>query len=114
MDDRLFVVRSSVLPEALRKTALAKELLAQGQARTVNEAVQRAGISRSAFYKYKDGIFPYNPSAEKKLVTLSLLLSHQTGVLSRVINAVTELGGNIITINQNIPVRGIANVSITV
>lgn len=113
MTDKLFLVSSSVLPEALLKTALAKELLAQGKARTVNEAVQLVGISRSTFYKYKDGIYPYTPPAEKRLISLSLLLSHQAGVLSRVINAITEFGGNIITINQNIPVRGVANVSIT-
>lgn len=114
MADKLYLVRSSVLPEALLKTAQAKELLSKGKARTVNEAVELVGISRSAFYKYRDGIYPYSPTAKQELINLSLLLSHQTGVLSRVINSITELGGNIITINQNIPVRGIANVSITV
>ncbi|HHW07368.1 MAG TPA: ACT domain-containing protein [Clostridia bacterium] len=113
MTDQLFLVKSSALPEALLRTAQAKELLAQGKARTVNEAVRLVGISRSAFYKYKDGIYPYTPPAERKLVGLSLLLNHQTGVLSRVISTITELGGNIVTINQNIPVRGVANVSIT-
>lgn len=114
MADKLYIVRSTVLPEALLKTAQAKEILSKGKARTVNEAVELVGISRSAFYKYRDGIYPYTPAAKQELVNLSLLLSHQTGVLSRVINSITELGGNIITINQNIPVRGIANVSITV
>ncbi|NLL19521.1 MAG: ACT domain-containing protein [Clostridia bacterium] len=114
MSDRLYLVSAAVLPEAVLKTAQAKELLARGEVRTVNEAVERTGISRSTFYKYRDGIFAYPHYSEQQMVTLSLLLNHQAGVLLRVINSVTELGGNIVTINQNIPVQGIANVSITI
>lgn len=114
MSDKLYLVSAAILPEAILKTAEAKELLAKGEARTVNEAVERTGISRSTFYKYRDGIFPYPHHSEQQMVTLSLLLNHQAGVLLRVINSLTNLGGNIITINQNIPVQGVANVSITI
>lgn len=114
MTEELFLISASVLPKVILKTAKAKELLDRGEARTINEAVEQVGISRSAFYKYKDSIFPFSKIMEQKLITLSLLLCHQAGVLSRVINSVTELGGNILTINQNIPVRGTANVSITI
>lgn len=114
MSDRLYLVNAAILPEAVLKTAHAKELLARGEARTVNEAVERVGISRSTFYKYRDGIFAYPYYSEQQMVTLSLLLNHQAGVLLRVINLLTDLGGNIVTINQNIPVQGIANVSITI
>lgn len=114
MAEKLFLVSSSVLPVALLKTAEAKELLARKEARTVNEAVNKVGISRSAFYKYKDGIFPFPKGSQQHSITLSLLLIHQAGVLSKVISSITELGGNILTINQHIPIQGIANVSITI
>lgn len=114
MAKKLYLVSSLILPDAILKTAKAKEILARGEARTINEAVELAGISRSAFYKYKDGIFPFPKDSEQKLFTLSLLLMHQAGVLSKVLNSISEFGGNIITINQSIPVGGIANVSVTI
>lgn len=51
------MVSKDILPDAIVKTAQAKELLAKGDCATVNDAAERAGISRSAFYKYKDGVF---------------------------------------------------------
>ena len=54
-----FIVESAVLPEIYRKVAEAKRLLETGEERTVNAATRRAGISRCAFYKYKDAIRPF-------------------------------------------------------
>src|SRR5690606_9127618 len=83
--ERYYLVREDILPEALVKTVRAKELLARGEAATVQEAVERAGLSRSAFYKYKDGIHPLDRLDRERIVTISMDLEHKTGVLSRVL-----------------------------
>lgn len=71
-------------------------------------------MSRSAFYKYKDGIFPLNELDKERIVTISMDLMHRSGVLSRVLSRVAEHEGNVLTINQTIPLQGVANVVITV
>jgi len=112
-EDKFYVVRADILPEGILKTAQVKEILARGEARTINQAVARVGLSRSAYYKYKDGVFPLNRSSGEKMVTLSLNLEHASGVLSRVLNLIASSGGNILTINQNLPLQGLANVNLT-
>ncbi|CAM4031180.1 MULTISPECIES: ACT domain-containing protein [Saccharibacillus] len=114
MKERYYLAREDILPEAILKTLHVKELLAGGQAKTVNEAVAIAGISRSAFYKYKDGIHQVNQLDRERLVTLSLLLEHRAGILFKVLGLIAESGGNVLTINQSIPLQGTANVVLSV
>jgi len=111
---KYYLVEGTILPEAVRKTAEAKELLARSEAATVNEAVAIVGISRSAYYKYKDGVFPFNAVSREKIVSIALVLEHRAGSLSRVLNTLAEEGANILTINQSIPLQGLANVSISI
>ena len=107
-------VREDILPEALLKTLQAKLLLHQGSAKTVHDAVDRVGLSRSAFYKYKDGILLPHEWRREWMVTISMRVVDQAGMLSRLIALVADLGGNILTINQTIPLQGVANVVITI
>jgi chorismate mutase len=108
------IVSKDILPEAILKTAQAKELLVKGDVYTVNEAVERVGISRSAYYKYKDGVFPFYEASKEKIITISLILENTAGVLSNVLNTIASFRANVLTINQGIPLQGIANVSISV
>lgn len=108
-----FLVREEILPEAIKKTIKVKELLKRGEARTINEAVEKMELSRSAYYKYKDYVFPFYEASQEKIVTVSLLLEHKAGVLSRVLNTIANERGNILTINQGIPLQGIANAAIS-
>lgn len=101
------------LPDVFLKVLSAKELLASGAADSAAEAARRAGISRSAFYKYKDAVFPYREDAEGRLLTLHFLLQDRPGVLSSVLSAFAEAGANILTVNQNIPDSGTASVSVS-
>lgn len=112
--NKYYLVESSILPEAVRKTAEAKELLVRSEAATVNEAVAKVGISRSAYYKYKDGVFPFNDVSREKIVSIALVLEHRAGVLSKILNTLASKGANILTINQSIPLQGLANVSISI
>jgi len=109
-----FIVSRDILPEAILKTALAKELLIRGDALTVNEAVEKVGLSRSAFYKYRDGIRPYYQATREKIIALSFLLEHRSGVLSNVLNTVAAMKGNILSINQGLPVQGVAVATMSV
>ncbi|MDF2837164.1 MAG: amino acid-binding domain protein, partial [Paenibacillus sp.] len=114
MAERYYVVREDILPEAIQKTIQVKELLSSGTAATVHEAVERAGLSRSAFYKYKDGVFPLNEIARERIVTISMDLEHRSGILSSVLGLVAGQEGNVLTMNQSIPLQGFANVVLSV
>lgn len=114
MAERYYVVREDILPEAIQKTIQVKELLSSGAVATVHEAVERAGLSRSAFYKYKDGVFALNEIARERIVTISMDLEHRSGVLSSVLGLIAGQEGNVLTMNQSIPLQGFANVVLSV
>ena len=107
-----FIVEAGALPEIFLKVAEAKRLLETGEAETVHQAAQQVGISRSAFYKYKDAVRPFNDMLHGRIVTFQFLLKDEPGVLSAVLNIFAQSGGNILTINQGIPVNGCAAVTI--
>jgi chorismate mutase len=111
---KFYLVSEEILPEAILKTAQAKELLRKGRAITVNEAVEQVGLSRSAFYKYKEGVFPFNQWTRGKIVTLSLILEHRSGILSTILNNIAMQKGNVLTINQNVPQEGVASVTVAI
>ncbi len=113
-DKKYFIVAETILPEAIKKAAEVKELLVRGEARTVNEAVDKVGMSRSAFYKYRDGVYPFYRAVHNRIVTLSLVLNHKAGVLSTILNTIAAEQGNVLTINQGIPLQGLANATISI
>ena len=63
-----FLVKEEILPEAIKKTIRVKEMLKRGDARTINEAVEKMDLSRSAYYKYKDYVFPFYEASKNKIV----------------------------------------------
>lgn len=107
-----YIVDAEALPEIFRKVVDARRMLDTGEAETVNQAVQLAGISRSAFYKYKDAVRPFQDMLHGRIVTFQIMLKDEPGVLSALLNIFAQSGGNILTINQGIPVSGCAAVSI--
>ncbi|MFC0212578.1 ACT domain-containing protein [Paenibacillus chartarius] len=112
--DKFYLIREDILPEGVLKAAQAKELLARGEANTIHDAVELVGLSRSAYYKYKDGIFPYSKVERERLATISMDLEHRSGILSKVLALIAGLEGNVLTIHQTIPLQGMANVVISV
>ncbi|MGN0628778.1 MAG: ACT domain-containing protein [Oscillospiraceae bacterium] len=113
MEGIKIIVDADLLPEVLLKVIEAKKLLSQGKAKNSSEAARLAGISRSAYYKYKDGVAVYNEEQERRLVTYYLTLMDVPGVLSNVLSVLSKHGANVLTINQNIPVDGAAPVTIS-
>lgn len=110
---KYFIVEAEAVPEIFRKVAEAKRLLETGEETTVNNAVRAVGISRSAFYKYKDAIRPFNDMLHGRIVTFQILLKDEPGILSGALNVFAGTGVNVLTINQNIPVNGCAVVTMT-
>lgn len=108
-----FLVDMSILPDVYAKVIEAKNYLLTGEAQNASQAVKMAGISRSAYYKYKDKIFEYSEQGED-VSTINAKLMDNAGVLSSVMNELYIVGANILAVNQSIPVNNIADVSITV
>ena len=114
MQSNYLIVDRRILPDYYEKVVQARDMLREGRVKEVSEAVKLVGISRSTYYKYKDYIFaPSNETACEKAV-FAFMLSHQQGVLSEVLNKFSELGANILTITQSLPIHGNANVVISV
>ena len=107
-----YIVDAEALPEIFRKVVDARRMLDTGEAETVNQAVQLAGISRSAFYKYKDAVRPFQDMLHGRIVTFQIMRKDEPGILSHVLNLFAGSGANILTINQGIPINGCAVVTV--
>lgn len=108
------VIDSTIVPEAYLKVLAVKELLRKEPSKGISDAVREIGISRSTFYKYKDYIFSLSEGMAGSKATLSFLLMDERGILSSILQMLSSCDANILTINQDIPINKIANVSITI
>lgn len=108
------LVDTSVLPEVFTKVIEVKKILGNGKVKTVNDAVRQVGMSRSAYYKYKDFIFPFYETSRGRVITLFFVVEDFSGILSSIINKIAAAKANIITINQNVPINGLADVTISI
>ena len=111
---KYFVIREKAVPEVLLKVVEAKRLLDSERVPSVQEAVDRVGISRSSFYKYQNDIFQFHDEAKGKTVTFVLQMEDEPGLLSLVLNSVAEFGANILTIHQSIPINGVASLTLSI
>lgn len=110
---KYYLVSAEALPEVFIKVAKAKRMLQVGEADTVGEAARLVGISRSAFYKYKDAVQPFQNMRAGHIITFYALLKDIPGVLSNYLSIFANSGANILTINQTIPTNGCAGVTIS-
>ena len=110
---KYYIIEASALPDVFLKVAEAKRLLDTGEVATVNEATRRTGISRSAFYKYRDAILPFHNMMIGRIITFHLVLHDEPGVLSAILGCFARHNANILTINQTIPSGGCALVTVT-
>ena len=110
---KYYIVEASALPEVFVKVAEAKRLLSTGEATTVNEATRMMDISRSAFYKYRDAVLPFQNMMTGRIITFQLLLHDEPGALSNLLNIIASQKANIITINSIVPTNGCAVVTIS-
>ena len=110
---KYYIVEAAALPEIFHKVAEAKRMLETGETDKVNVATNRVGISRSAFYKYRDAIAPFQNMMAGRIITFQLMLKHKAGILSEILSIFAICGANILTINQAIPSGGRAMVTIS-
>ncbi len=110
--DEVFIVSKRALPKVLRKVVEVKRMLASNPDLTVQEAADSVDLSRSSFYKYKDDVLPFHETSRGKTVNVLLQVSDETGVLSAILKEVAQCGANVLTIQQSIPIGGIASVAL--
>lgn len=114
MDSNSFlIIDKNALPEIYEKVVYATSLIESGEASNTSEAVRMAGISRSVYYKYKDSVFPYQKKDAEGIVTVQVVLNDKPGALVELLSVFYEANANILTVNQNIPVKGRAFVSVS-
>ena len=113
MLENYLIVHKSILPEYFETVLQAKHLLEEGKAKNVMQATKMVGISRSTYYKYKDYILEPIRMSDGRKAVISMLLSHETGILSHVLAKISEAGASVLTITQSLPVHGKASVTIT-
>ncbi len=112
-DSEYVLVNKNVLPKVYRQVIEAKELLAGGEAENISKAAKMAGISRSAYYKYKDSVFSYSNASKDSIITLQMKLKDNKGALSSVMNEIYRAGANVLSINQSVPNNSVADVQLT-
>lgn len=113
-EDKFYIVNEKSLPEIFKKVIEVKENIELGNAKDISEAIKLVGISRSTYYKYKDDVFPMGQDMQSKKVTLIILMTHKSGTLSKVLDCIAFYKGNILTINQDIPINLSANITVTI
>lgn len=113
LDRKFYLVREDVLPEAMKKTLEAKEMIERGKADSVWDAVNRVDLSRSAFYKYRDTVFPFHTIIKERIISLFFQLEDRSGTLSQLLGVVATSKCNVLTIHQTIPLQGRANVTLS-
>lgn len=112
-ENEYYLVKSEVLPEVFIKVMDVKRLLSSGRASSVNEAVKLVGISRSAYYKYRDSILPFYETTAGYVVTLSFVIENLAGILAAILACLAEHKANVLTINQGIPINGLADLTVS-
>ncbi len=109
-----YIIKRKALPEVFLKVVVVKTLIEKEKDMTIQEAVDEVGISRSSFYKYKDCIFPFYENGRGSVITFAVKIDDEPGLLSTVINRIADYKANILTINQTIPINGVANLTISI
>ena len=110
---KYYIVEASALPEVFLKVAEAKRLLTTGEAAPVNDAALMTGISRSAFYKYRDAIEPFQNMMSGRIITFQFFVQDELGILSVILGVFAKNAANVLTINSLIPTNGSAAITIS-
>ena len=110
---KYLIVSKKILPDVYEKVIEARNLINNGSVKGISEAVKMVGISRSTYYKYKDYVFSPSENSIGRKAVITMMLRHEKGVLSNVLNYLSSVNANILTINQSIPINGKASVSVS-
>lgn len=112
-NQRYYLVREDVLTDAMQKTLDTKQLLQNGSVASIWDAVKQVDLSRSAFYKYRDAVFPFHSIVQERILTVFIQLQDRKGTLAKLLETVSDAHCNVLTIHQTIPIQGRANVTLS-
>lgn len=107
------IIDYSIAPDVFKRVITAKKLMASGKCKSVNDALKETQLSRTAFYKYKNHIFARDEVQSGAIATLAFTLDDVTGILSEILRLLALGNMSVLTINQNIPVNSVANITIS-
>ncbi|KXB57075.1 ACT domain protein [Gemelliphila asaccharolytica] len=110
---KYYIIREDVLPEAVQKTIIIKNELEKNPKLSIQEVSKKYGLSRSAFYKYKDTIYPLKDFKKESILSLSIHVDDIPGILGKILKIIHCENGNIITIHQTVPINERATIIIS-
>ncbi len=105
------LVDKTVLPPYYDQVVKAVKLVEE-EGKNISEVCKILNISRSTYYKYKDKVFELSANYGRKAI-LSFRTENEKGVLSSILNTIANLQGNILTINQDMPIHNLAYITVT-
>ena len=111
---KFYLIREDVLPESVIKTLKVKDALKNNSNLSIYDAVKQFNLSRSAFYKYRDTIFPVDEKIlDQREFTLILYVNDIVGMLAQVLNAISQLKLSVLTIHQSVPIEDKATITLS-
>ena len=113
MDISHIIIDYNIAPDVFKRVITAKKLIASGKCKSVAEALEQVKLSRTAFYKYKNYIFARDEAQNGSIATLAFTLDDVTGILSEILKLLAAENMSVLTINQNIPINSVANITIS-
>lgn len=99
-EQQFYLVDFSILPEAIKKTIRVKEMLKSGSAGTINEAVHKVNMSRSAYYKYKDHVASADDDKEDRVVVLFIIMQDDIAVFGRILRRIAKEKQEVLSVNR--------------
>lgn len=113
MDISHIIIDYNIAPDVFKRVITAKKLIESGKCKSVGEALEQVKLSRTAFYKYKNHIFARDEARNDSIATLAFTLDDVTGILSEILKLLAAENMSVLTINQNIPINSVANITIS-
>ena len=111
---KFYLIREDVLPESVIKTLKVKDALKNNSNLSIYDAVKQFNLSRSAFYKYRETIFPVDEKIlDQREFTLILYINDIVGMLAQVLNAISQLQLSVLTIHQSVPIEDKATITLS-
>ncbi|ARJ49949.1 ACT domain-containing protein [Staphylococcus lutrae] len=114
MEHQFYLIREDVLPYVVKRVLLVKDALKADQSLTIQEAVDMYDCSRSAFYKYRDTIFPLDAiQSHTEIFTIILFVTDKVGILAQILEKLSELNLSVLTIHQSVPTDQKASITLS-
>lgn len=111
---KFYLIREDVLPESVIKTLKVKDALKNNSNLSIYDAVKQFNLSRIAFYKYRETIFPVDEKIlDQREFTLILYVNDIVGMLAQVLNAISQLQLSVLTIHQSVPIEDKATITLS-